>query len=100
MTPPIPGTVTPRPRQYTYADVASLFGVSEVTVKRWTRDGRILSPNYIGSTARWTQEQFDQLKGGPALKGTYTKAPSPRSAVMKKVKAKTKKPVGKKARAK
>lgn len=85
-TPPIPGTYAPR--QYTYADVASLFRVSEVTVKRWVKHGRILSPNYIGATARWTEEQFDQLKAGPCASGTYVKQASPRALTARYTKKK------------
>lgn len=88
-TPPIPGTY--EPRAFTYADVASRFRVSVVTVKRWVGAGMIPSPNYIGSTARWTPEQIDEMGQGPKAKGSYPRGASPRAGIAKKAaKAKAK----------
>lgn len=77
----LPGTYAPR--FFTYTDVAALCRVSEITVKRWVKAGRILQPTYIGSTARWTDEQMTELRKGPLAPGTYARATSPRAKVAK-----------------
>lgn len=78
----VPDTPMPVPvATYTYSDVAQYRRVEKQTVYEWVKTGRIPSPIYEGSTARFTADQFAQICTGLMPKGTYTPAESPRALV-------------------
>jgi len=61
-----------------YVRLAEVIGVKPDTLYGWVRAGRIVSPTYFGSAARWTEEQVQQiLAAGTQPPGTYPVAESP-----------------------
>jgi hypothetical protein len=68
----------------TYADVASVFRVSEQTVMKWVKLGRIPPPIYYGASARFNSQQIRQVqRTGLSPAGTYTPPISMRSRIGK-----------------
>jgi hypothetical protein len=68
-------------RLFTYADVASICRVSEQTLRRWVRYGKVPSPIYVGSTARFTSHHVGIIHSGAKPPLTFPPNFSPRSKV-------------------
>ena len=72
-------------RMYRYGQAALILGVSESTLMRWVKEGRIPSPHYLGTTARFSAEQVETLKReGLCRAGTFKPVVSLRSMIGKK----------------
>ena len=51
---------TPRQQWLTDRDLAARYGVSRVTVWRWTRAGHLPAPRKIGpNTSRWSADEIE-----------------------------------------
>jgi len=70
--------ITPGADWYTYDDLAAFFRVKRNTVFAWVRQGRIPSPSYWGSTARFSRETFAAIASGIDAPGTHKLGNSPR----------------------
>lgn len=96
----LPGLEDTRPKLpqfWTYREVAAMCRVSLQTVQEWVRRGRIPSPNYYGSSARFTEDHVADIMCGRRPVGTYTVTPSPRAEIGK-LGGSTKKPAKGKSR--
>lgn len=89
---PVPGMgLPPQPYQaedrleplYTYADVCRLLRVTRNTVVVWVKCGRIPSPKYFGTLARWTHADIETMRAGPLRAGTFKPELSPRAEMMR-----------------
>jgi hypothetical protein len=69
-------------RLFSYSEFGAIIGVSAQTIMEWVRRGKIASPQYLGSTARFTAEAIYAVKTcGVSEAGTHEVAVSPRAIV-------------------
>lgn len=69
-------------RWHTYREVAALLQVSTRMVMTWVKVGMLPSPEYWGSTARWSHHAFTMIqREGLKPAHSFKPAESPRSAI-------------------
>jgi predicted DNA-binding transcriptional regulator AlpA len=52
--------VPAEPKLYHLRDMCSLYGVSDVTIHNWSRQGKIPAPGKIGKRPVWSREEVDE----------------------------------------
>lgn len=68
-------------RYYSYAACAAYLGVSERTLFRWVKLGRVEAPSASMSARKFPGVQLIAMRNGPSPPGTFTPPPPHRNAL-------------------